>query len=391
MCLSRGKLAIIHNLPDGGGKKLLKWTIEELSRRNWRITIFGPVEEDKTPFSLRSLVMRNKNVSLISQPWMKAYSGKFWRFMPYVKQILIPKYREIALVVNEGNYDAILVYSDWMVMVPPIFKWLELKNIYMAFELKREFYEKTFWPGSRIAEMKEKIWRYLTHELKHMSLQNARLAGKIFTISRFSAKKLKSVYRKSKVYWCYPGLGNREYDNLVFNGRDSRENYFITIGSLCYLKGHDRLINAISSLPSHIRYPLHIIANGKEHLPNIVRFAEDKNIRLKVYLNIPFSKLREKLIKAKLFLYAPRQEPLGLALLEALRFGIPSVVINEGGPGEIASELGLPTYSQQSLHKGIIRLMSKYTYYGKVFQQTSYQVGSKFSIKRYVDYLESLL
>jgi glycosyltransferase involved in cell wall biosynthesis len=78
-----------------------------------------------------------------------------------------------------------------------------------------------------------------------------------------------------------------------------------------------------------------IVANGGRDEKYIKNLASRLKVNLKIVKGIKSGLDNKKLVglynKAKLFLFAPYNEPFGLVVLEAMSCGLPVVGVNEGG------------------------------------------------------------
>lgn len=397
--MSTREIAIVNNLPAGGGKKLLNIIVRELLNKGFSIDLFGPVTPVISPFVLPSYKDRNleNGLNCISLPWMSSFSGNMFNFRRFIEKVLTREYCKLALRLNDRKYKSVLIFSDWMVMVPPIFRWLLCKNIYFAFEFKREFYERTNWPGL-FSNIKEMAWKQTMRGVKTDNINDIKLADKVSTISLFMASKFRQMgISKKRISWHYPPV---DILKQSFNGKyvscdssNKPEEYFLTVGSLNYTKGLDFLIDTISVLPPQHRLPLVIVTPGNENRSYLEKLAIRKRVTVKIMSSISWSNLRNVYQNSKVFLFAPRGEPFGFSLLEAIKFGIPTVSINEGGPGEIINHMGMGSYPRDKtvFAKEIMkRLLNLRNYKNSMFL-FSKRLEWLFPIRDYINYVEYLI
>mgnify|MGYP001110330168 CR=1 FL=1 len=383
--MSRGKIAVVHNLPNGGGKRLMGWTIKLFAKRGWKIDLFGPEEKnDKNPFKIDF-----EGIRFHPQPWMEPPLEKR-ALLQFINYQLPRYYRNLSGDMNNAHYSAVLIYSDWLTMAPWVLRFLSAPKIYIAYETKREFYEaKTTWPNLEEI-IKQKMWKKLTRFIKPLEIANAKNADFIFTISKFAQHEIRKIYRHPQVYWHYPGIPPHKEQKPP---KTVNHNYFLTIGAFTYLKGYDFLIKTIALLPKKWRLPLYAIGNTSQHQKYIKNLANKLKVEIHFFSNISSYELSEKLINTTIFLYAPRKEPLGLALLEGISYSIPTISINEGGPGEISNLLGIPAYPRQPLifSRGIINLLTKYKSSKIKAKLIKNKMRFSFSLEKYVSKLEKII
>jgi glycosyltransferase involved in cell wall biosynthesis len=60
----------------------------------------------------------------------------------------------------------------------------------------------------------------------------------------------------------------------------------------------------------------------------------NNKVKINIKSNLSDCELSRYIRQAKIFLYAPYLEPLGLAPLEAMALGTPVIAVKEGGPRE---------------------------------------------------------
>ncbi|MFC1711914.1 glycosyltransferase, partial [Patescibacteria group bacterium] len=150
--------------------------------------------------------------------------------------------------------------------------------------------------------------------------------------SQYIQKRIKRIYARSVVRI---KLGVTDSEVI----KSKRENFYLTVGPLTVFKGMDFLVKAIAHLPKEKRHPLIVVANAGRDKTYIQNLAKKLNVELKIvsniYKGIDDKKLIDLYKKAKLFLFAPFNEPFGLVVLEAMSYGLPVVGVNEGGLKEM--------------------------------------------------------
>ncbi|MDO6429408.1 glycosyltransferase family 4 protein [Flavitalea sp. BT771] len=131
-------------------------------------------------------------------------------------------------------------------------------------------------------------------------------------------------------------------DFLRFSGSKSRlikSGYIIALGRLVHAKGFDMLVQAFARLPETIQqqYLLVIAGTGPEK-STLERLAIETGIRsrLRLYGRASQLEVTSLLQHAALAVIPSRQEPFGIALLEAMAAGCKVIATNVGGMPEIA-------------------------------------------------------
>lgn len=87
--------------------------------------------------------------------------------------------------MNSENFDWIIMGGDWITNTPPLPSFLETSIIYIAHELKREFYEVT--SRKNLKYIKQFIWKLLIRRIKNWEKQNLNKCKFVVVNSIFSA------------------------------------------------------------------------------------------------------------------------------------------------------------------------------------------------------------
>ncbi len=366
----------------------MRWIAEGLIHRGWRVHLYGP----KFPFSLHSTNL--PKIFFKEQPWMHQSFINTWRFLRFIRVELPSFYKTLAASINKQGFDAVLVFSDWMIGAPSLLRFLNDKKIFVVFEPKREYTERTFWSVWRDAP-KILFWREITKFIYREDRENALAADAFFTISRFAQRALSEYYTLplEKISWHYPGVPLKYF--LKANVTSCMKGrYFTSMGAFTFLKGYKFILEALSH-SDYKMFKLHLIGNGGYHKDILRRFAKERKVDLFLSENIRYDMLYKILKQSYLFLYFPRNEPFGLSLLEAVLARTYPLVINNGGPDEVASKLDFPRCPRQPamfnicLHDAV----QKYDYLcdKRVFKDILERIRLYFSLERYLLALERLI
>ena len=390
--LSRGRIAVVQNLPLGGGRKLMTWLVKSLLLKNFKIDVYGPPLSSRDKNFGTNLDLKNNNIHYFAQKWMiPAKKLNTYRFLIHAKNTLPAHYALLARNIGKRKYDAVLAFSDYIVGSPPIFKFIKCKKIYIVFEPKREYQEKTYW-STVDGFIKNKLWTKMTAFIHYADANNVKYADKIYTISNFASESLKNYYHinSQKIVWHYPGLPLNYFQHVNNDLSLSLPKvFFASIGSVNYLKGYDFLIKSLA-LTKYKKIPLYIVANGGKDVARIYKLAKRNNIKIHILSYVTEPILVTLLANSKLFLYSPRNEPLGLGLLEAIYLGANPLVVNEGGPGEISTLLDISHYprNEHIFALAIEKHMSKGS---KLNTDIKKLMKYYFNLDKYVKYLERLI
>ena len=92
----------------------------------------------------------------------------------------------------------------------------------------------------------------------------------------------------------------------------------------------------IGHVPAEVRPPLMLVGDHPDpgEIAYLRQLATACGVALTIRARVPEEALRDLYARARLFLYAPYLEPLGLAALEAMACGTPVLGVREGGVRE---------------------------------------------------------
>ncbi len=110
----------------------------------------------------------------------------------------------------------------------------------------------------------------------------------------------------------------------------------LAVGALHYMKGYRFLISALGQMPAQRRPALVIAANSAEAAEQAVvtELAARLGVPLRVENVRDDACMVELYRTARVFVYTPIEEALGLAPLEAMACGTPVVAVGEAGISE---------------------------------------------------------
>ena len=349
-----GKICIYHNLTSGGSKRELFEFTQRFKHNNYTIHLYCHSYEKGTYLDLTKLVNETYifpihfiNKISFTLPFLKSIINYIIDLINI--KILDSVSKSIAYTIDKENYDFVFVHHNKdYVQSPFIIKYLKTKSIYFCAEPFRKFYEKEI--SSKIdfydqeggfikiytllTDMLEKPCRKsIDKKIKCYDYDNIQRSDVILTNSYFSSENILAAYGlSSKVVH----LGGDSFQNFNQGHTSDKENTIISIGAINGLKGYDFIIRSLGTIEENMRPDFIIIGNAtnKLYLKSIQYLADRLKVHLKIFENISDEKLSRLIQKSTLFVYAPYLEPLGLAPLEAMSFGLPVVAVKQGGPRE---------------------------------------------------------
>lgn len=303
------RIAVFHNLPAGGAKRVALEQAKLLSKKH-KIDIYE-INRKKDVFNFE-----NDKFRVFSYAFKIGKSGGVFKRLKrdYQNFITLDRlHKRIATEIDTKNYDCVIVHHDRYTQSPFILKHLKTPNIYYCHELLRIVYEDQFGIPDDIPSV-NKIYEKITRLIrKKIDFKNANSAQKIVSSSDHIGRKIKDVYKKS-VFIVNPGVSVSVFKPISLK----KTNDVLFIGEKNQFDGYDLLEDALSMIGFQIKVKVF-----------------DKNERGK-WISDKF--LAREYNSARVIVTLSRNEPFGLIPLEAASCGIPVVAINEGGYKETLIE-----------------------------------------------------
>ena len=333
---------------------------------------------------------------LLSKSSCNFYPIKWLEFPSSVKYINLllgggyeKLFQQLSEKIDRSNYDWVLVGGDRIAQAPILLKYLKTKKIYLAHELKREFYERTEW--KTIQRVKQKLWKILTQKTKRVERESLRATNLIIANSLFSKTNFKRVIGTSYRVEVINPFINKLFLEGGHSNFTERKGY-LSVGRFSYLKGFDLLIKAFSILRNKKEATLTIAGYRGTDKTKLVFLARKLDVNVRFFEQVTDNDLKNLYSKTKTFLYFPRNEPFGLSIIEALSMGCKAIAVNEGGFSEIVQGAKNCTLIPRDVNT-IARFVEK------DIENKEYQkdpaflslIKNKLSVKSYVDSLLSLI
>lgn len=297
------KIAIFHNLKQGGGLNILKNVSLNLLKMGYKIDIYTHQKELNIPKTTHYYYPTSTTNNSIQQLILSLFE-------------LNKIEKEISDCIQKKRYDYILVFPCHIIQSPHILKYLPKdKTYYFFLEPKREFYEKTSFD---YYTPKRFITRMIRLPIKFLDIQNCKSTKNIISDSVYTQNNLKKIYNKKSIL-VYPGIKHKTYSKSLNVKNNHR---FLSLSILTMLKGH------------HISaklFPKVEIYGEKSH-ENIKNFLP-KHISIETIFS---HKNKNNIYKKFTFFLANQiKEPFGLTTLEALSNDCYVFGTNEAGTSEI--------------------------------------------------------
>jgi glycosyltransferase involved in cell wall biosynthesis len=332
------RIALFHNLPSGGAKRHTFEQMRELSKRGHEIVEFAPSTADLLFCSLEPHVREQRVYPVPSAPPAP-------RRIPFVTPYLnalrgVATLRQtaslnqvIARDIDACGFEVVLVKDCRIALKPHVLRFLRTRSVFQCHHALPHRAKPS--PASLAARAKAMYYwpatRFYQRRFDADEARNVRSAWRVLTSSAFTQHVLAEQYRVAS-HVVYPGI-----DTAVFHPVEAPVgNSVVSAGALTYQKGHRFVVSAVARIPAERRPPLRILANSSE--PEEERAVRSLASRLAVDLRIEQvhddAALARAYGSAAAFAFAPIDEALGMAPLEAAACGTPVVAVAEGGVRE---------------------------------------------------------
>jgi glycosyltransferase involved in cell wall biosynthesis len=310
-------VAAVHHLPTGGAVRVLAEWLARTQAQQLTIYTRDAAVHRFVPVPARARV--------VERP-LRAGNGA-------VDEIarLARSPRDGALLAREidgAGHDVVFCFASVFTQAPDVLPFLGTPHLFYAPEPLRSAYEppslRELPPGWRGAITR---WGINPIEIRRRQLDRRyiRSAPRIVTHSAFTQGTLRQIYGvDSEVV----RLG---VDTLAFSpGEAPRESYVLSVGALHPLKGHERVIEALATLPEP-RPRLVLIGDRGGSEQALHALAQARGVELDVRSRLPFAEVVGLYRRAGVVVCAQIREPFGLVPLEAMACATPVVAVAEGG------------------------------------------------------------
>lgn len=146
------------------------------------------------------------------------------------------------------------------------------------------------------------------------------------------------------------------------HGISSEEKVFIGAGMFAPIKCFDLLIRAFASLAEYVKNVKLLVAGDGPLRSDYLKLIRSLGIENRVILSEAFvTDIRPWLWSSDFFVLPSKVEPFGIIILEAMASGLPVIVTNQGGPGELVTDgvngLVIPPDDVKALKDAMERIM----------------------------------
>jgi len=329
------KIAVFHNLPTGGAKRVLHGFVSHFIESGHSVDVLVPSTAREA-----FLPLKDVGAKVTVFPVQKTISGSLYSFLRYIPPMEVSlrdlerTQQDIAETINKGDYDVVLSEQDQFTMSPFFLKFIKKPTAYFCQQPSR-FNERVLREVSKKAGYRDNLsaprrWvrRQFAKRIPRIDKENALHAKYVLVNSNFSkASALMSYGIDAHV--SYLGVDT----NLFKSTRVPREDFVISIGECGPRKGFDFLIRSLALIESENRPKLVLICNSfrsgwREYIEEL---AKMKGVDMEIMSLVGDDILVSMYNRARLVLCAAYNEPFGLTPIEAMACGTPVVAVKEGG------------------------------------------------------------
>ena len=187
---------------------------------------------------------------------------------------------------------------------------------------------------------KSMMARALLHKIRQWDTRTANGVDFFLANSAFIGRRIQKTYRR-EAQVLYPPVDVRSFEIKV-----EKDEFYLTASRMVPYKKIDLIVEAFNAMPNR---QLVVIGEG----PDYARISKKAGPNVKMLGYQSFDVLREKMQKAKAFVFAA-EEDFGIAPVEAQACGTPVIAFGKGGALETVRPVGIdaPTglfFGEQSI------------------------------------------
>lgn len=382
------KIALFHNLPPGGAKRVVFEHARRLSERGHVLDAYTTTAADETYLPLAPVVhhlhVYDAPPPPARKPLLRRVAGTtlMRRATGDVARKVVDSlvgfgeamraldawealYARMARDIDARGYDLAYVHNCRVLQSPHLLRRLAATpSLYFCQDTLRYAHEwaldtppgydnngpagrgRVRFQGHLFSRTTLQTWQ----EQARRDARNARGATQIVVNSLYSREAMLREYGVNAQV-CYPGVDAAFYCPDPAVTRDKR--LVLAVGSISPHKCYDFLIEAIATIPPARRPVLRILGydlHAADGAPSPRRaaleaLAKTKNVTLCVTIDVSDEAIRDGYRQAGAVAFAPHLEPFGFIALEATACGAPFVGVAEAGLRESIqnNETGLLT------------------------------------------------
>jgi len=391
------KIALFHNVPAGGAKRVIHEFGKELSKRGHEIHeyTFSTAANDFLPlleFNISCTIQEIDWLPLVRVPIPGLSPWFHWLTNKINFSNLRKKSKKLAKRIDEGKYDLIFVHDCQFVTAPYILRYLHTPSVFYLHSIPT-----CFIPNLQNKDKKATFRNWMVqipiglHKkmIADAVVENIKFANRVLVNSNFS-REFNLVHTGIDSCVVEPGVNVDTFIKRV----EHENGYVFSVGALTAQKGHSLIIQALGLLSVDI-CPKLVIATAMEsddQKRELLSLARKNNVRIEIVTAESTAEMVKLYSQAVMSIFVPIMEPFGLAVIEAMACESPVVAVKEGGLREtvIDGETGILVEREpKSLANAILNLLNDPQLRMKLGQQARSYVEAHWTWHAAVDKLES--
>jgi glycosyltransferase involved in cell wall biosynthesis len=339
--MSALRIALVHNLPSGGGKRaLFEWSRRLAARHDLHAFTLSTADHDfcdVRPFVTSHASYEFATSRLFETPLGRLNAWQRWRDLVRLDALG----RRIAAAIDGGGFDVVFAHTCQFTFLPACLSFVRTPVAYYLHEaFGRAMPARAAAPA---ASARETIGRWLDridplpalYRSRLDSVQRRGLASgvRLLANSAFTSARMGAAYGFGHPPICPYGVDGDAFRPLA---EEARGGHVLSVGELSPRKGFLFLVDALGKLPAGRRPALRLACNAvrDDERARVEQRARESGVCLEVMVGLTTGDLVREYNRAALCVYAPHQEPFGLVPLEAMACGTAVVGVAEGGVRE---------------------------------------------------------
>jgi glycosyltransferase involved in cell wall biosynthesis len=369
------RIAVWHNLPNGGGARALHDQIVGLLDRGHEMEVWCPAGADEDFLSIRDLV-RVHVVPLNEPPPSRRVSlpGARVRTMHQTIARLTTMHehcRSCATAINAGGFDILLAHPCRFFRTSSIGRHVLIPSCLYLQEPNRSLYEAaprlpwiakaTPTSGGPLSRLKAKLGEHADLRsiriLARAECDNAAAFDRLLVNSFFSRESVLRAYGLDARV-CYLGVDTEKFRPLGA----PKSPFALGLGSIHPSKGIELTLRAISTIPKDVRPAVRWVGNFsmRGYEQSLAKLARDLGVSATFEVLLSDTRLVQLLGEAAVLLCTSELEPFGYAPLEANACGTAVVAVAEGGIRETVQNgvngILVPWRDPEAIGAAVLRL-----------------------------------
>lgn len=333
------RIAIYHNLPSGGAKRALFEWVKRLAPCH-ALDLYSLDESEHAYCDLRPFVIHHEffpfaKHALFDSPLGRLNQMQRWRDLRDIEQLG----KAVADRINGEPYDVVFANPCQYTLIPTLLKFVTIPTVYYLHEpfgpsfgrwFDRPYLKQPPW--RQAVQRFDPLPRLYTNKLQSLRKESVLHTHLLLANSCFTQTEIQQAYGVTAPI-CRYGVNLADFYPMPEVVKGS---HVLSVGALEPRKGFDFLIESLATIPPSERPPLHLACNAVDRNEEayIRALAKQKEVELHILFDVATPQLAVEYNRARLCVYSPVQEPLGLVPLEAMACGVPVVGVAEGGVSE---------------------------------------------------------